>query len=148
LRKPDDDALQSLIAQARSPLSSQLGGPGGSMRAPRPSGGRPYEICVAPAAERLPALSLFRPAICVIITDPDRRNLPDNERLRATFNLTESEARLVTLLAGGETLRRAAEQLKITYGTARTRLAQVFQKTATRRQAELITLVLTTVAIG
>jgi hypothetical protein len=32
----------------------------------------------------------------------------------------------------------------ITYGTARARLAEIFQKTETRRQGQLITLLLTT----
>jgi DNA-binding CsgD family transcriptional regulator len=34
-------------------------------------------------------------------------------------------------------------KLRITYGTARTRLADIFQKTNTHRQAELVTLLLT-----
>jgi DNA-binding CsgD family transcriptional regulator len=43
-------------------------------------------------------------------------------------------------LANGQELKSAAEELGITYGTARSRLAQIFQKTETRRQGELIRL--------
>jgi DNA-binding CsgD family transcriptional regulator len=59
------------------------------------------------------------------------------------FGLTEAEARLADVLAAGEDLRAAALKLRITYGTARTRLAEIFQKTNTHRQAELVTLLLT-----
>jgi DNA-binding CsgD family transcriptional regulator len=60
------------------------------------------------------------------------------------FGLSKAEAQLAALLAAGEELRSAAGQLRITYGTARTRLAQIFQKTDTRRQVELVRLLLTT----
>jgi DNA-binding CsgD family transcriptional regulator len=146
--KPDDDTLQSLIAQALSPVTSPLRSPGGVMRSPRPSGKRPYGIFVAPVSGRLPALALFRPAVSVIITDPDRQTPSSAQIFRAAFGLTEAEARLAAILAAGEDLRGAAEELKITYGTARARLAQIFQKTATRRQGELIRLLLTTVLAG
>jgi DNA-binding CsgD family transcriptional regulator len=48
-------------------------------------------------------------------------------------------------LAAGDDLRTAAANLGITYGTARVRLANVFNKTDTRRQGELIGLLLTAV---
>ena len=146
--KPDDDRLQSLIAQALSPVASPLRSPGGAMRTPRPSGRRPYGIFVAPVLGRLPALALFRPAVCVIITDPDRQTPSSTQIFQTAFGLTEAEARLAALLAAGGDLRGAAEELKITYGTARARLAQIFQKTATRRQGELIRLLLATVVAG
>ena len=50
-------------------------------------------------------------------------------------------------LAAGEGLRSAAQSLGITYGTARARLAEIFQKTETRRQGELVNLLLTTLAL-
>jgi DNA-binding CsgD family transcriptional regulator len=146
--KPDNDKLQSLIAQALSPVASPHKSPGGAMRTPRPSGGRPYGICVVAVSGRLPALALFRPAVCVIITDPDRPTPSSAQIFRAAFGLTDAEAGLAALLAAGEDLRGAAEELKITYGTARSRLAQIFQKTSTRRQGELIRLLLTTVVAG
>jgi DNA-binding CsgD family transcriptional regulator len=77
-----------------------------------------------------------------VITDPELQPASFKERLRMAFSLTESEAQLAALLANGEELREAARKLQITYGTARTRLAQIFQKTDTRRQAELVALLL------
>ncbi len=51
------------------------------------------------------------------------------------------------LLAAGDELRVAATRLGIGYGTARARLADIFRKTDTHRQGELIKLLLTTAAV-
>jgi DNA-binding CsgD family transcriptional regulator len=142
-RKQDSDAFESLIGRALCPIAPTGDSPGGVLRAARPSGKRAYTIVVAPVAGKYPALSALRPAVCVLITDPeDSRPLPI-DRLTEAFGLTQAEAALAALLAAGEELRSAAERLGITYGTARARLAQIFQKTDTRRQGELIQLLLT-----
>jgi DNA-binding CsgD family transcriptional regulator len=83
-----------------------------------------------------------------MISDPHSQRPLPNHILRASFALTEAEARLAALLAAGEELRAAAAKLGITYGTARARLAEIFQKTETRRQGELIKLLLTTLAMA
>lgn len=140
--KQDDSKFQSLIEQALSRSGSRYGG---TMRAQRPSEKQPFGIFVSPLTREYPRLAMFRPAVCVTVTDPDLRPFLPIERLQQSFDLTEAEARLALLLANGEDLRQAAEQLNITYGTARTRLTQIFQKTDTRRQVELVRLMLTTV---
>jgi len=147
-RREDHDRIQALIARAIAPISSALDAPGAIMRAARPSGKRPYTILVAPVAKQHSLLSTFRPAVWVVISDPESEKPLPSARLRTAFGLTEAEARLGALLAGGDDLRSAAEKLGVTYGTARARLAQIFQKTETRRQGELIKLLLTTVAIA
>jgi DNA-binding CsgD family transcriptional regulator len=148
LRRQDNDRLQSLIARALSPIAPSGDSPGGVMRARRPSDKRPYTILVAPVSKRYPALSTLRPAVCIMISDPDNQRPLPGYLLQAAFALTEAEARLAALLASGEELRSAAAKLGITYGTARTRLAEIFQKTETRRQGELIKLLLTTLAMA
>jgi DNA-binding CsgD family transcriptional regulator len=147
-RKQDHDRLQTLIAQVLSAGSSASASAGGAMRAARPSGRRPYAILVTPTSRHYPALSTLRPAVCVVITDPDcQRPLP-NDRLQAVFGLTEAEARLGALLAAGQDLRSAAATLGITYGTARARLTEIFQKTETRRQGELVRVLLTSLGLA
>jgi DNA-binding CsgD family transcriptional regulator len=134
----ENDRLQALLAQTR----------GGTMRASRPSGKRPYGIFVSPVSRRYAALSTVRPTVCVVITDPSRQAPMPVERLQAAFGLTEAEAKLAALLAEGLDLRAAAAKLEITYPTARTRLTTIFQKTETRRQGELIRLLLATLALA
>jgi DNA-binding CsgD family transcriptional regulator len=63
--------------------------------------------------------------------------------LRSHFGLTPAEARLALHLVAGETLRSAEAKLSISYETARTHLKNIFDKTGTCRQAELIVVILT-----
>jgi DNA-binding CsgD family transcriptional regulator len=147
VRKQDNDKFEELVSQAISPIVPVDASHGGAMRALRPSGKRPYGILVSPVSGNYPLLSGLRPAVCIVITDPDCKKPLPNHRLRIAFGLTEAEARLASQLAAGEDMRSAARKLEITYGTARSRLAQIFQKTDTRRQGELIRLLLTTLAV-
>jgi DNA-binding CsgD family transcriptional regulator len=63
--------------------------------------------------------------------------------LRCHFGLTPAEARLALQLVAGETLRAAAVNLGISYETARTELKNIFNKTGTCRQAELVIVIVT-----
>jgi DNA-binding CsgD family transcriptional regulator len=135
----DQARLQQLIGRALNGGSEAVG-----MRVERAPGKRPYGLMVTPLPRRHALLSALRPAVCVVITDPGSDPLIPVERLRAVFGLTEAEGRLAALLASGEDLRATADKLGITYGTARARLAEIFEKTETRRQGELINLLLTT----
>ena len=65
---------------------------------------------------------------------------------RVTHGLTDAEARLVHLLLEGRGLTAAAEQLGLSRNTVHSQLASVFQKTGTRRQGELLSLLLGGVA--
>jgi len=62
---------------------------------------------------------------------------------RCRFGLTPAEARLALHLVAGEALRAAAVKLSITYETARTHLKNIFNKTGTCRQAELVKVIVT-----
>ena len=142
-RTADCERLDALISQALVAVRTQHLAHGAVMRAARPSGRRPYGIHVTTLHRPPAALALFRPAVCVLISDPDRRCGPSAQQLQKLFQLTQAEARLAACLAAGEPLRRSAEQLGVTYGTARSRLTQLFEKTNTRSQSELIRLLLT-----
>ena len=63
--------------------------------------------------------------------------------LRCHFGLTPAEARLALHLVAGETLRSAEAKLSISYETARTHLKNIFDKTGTCRQAELVVAIVT-----
>jgi DNA-binding CsgD family transcriptional regulator/PAS domain-containing protein len=145
-RKQDHDKLHCLIEQATRNAARSVAS--GAMQAPRPSGHRPYLIRVTPVSHRCSGLSVLRPAVCVVITDPDGKNPLHADNLKAAFGLTDAEARLAVLLAAGDNLRGAAQKLAISYGTARSRLAEVFRKTDTHRQGQLIKLLLHAVKLG
>ncbi len=65
-----------------------------------------------------------------------------SEILMALYHLTAAEARLTVDLLAGHGLAWAAGRNSICLNTARTQLKQVFEKTGTHRQAELVGLVL------
>ena len=58
--------------------------------------------------------------------------------LEKRFGLTPAQARLVSHLVAGLSLRSSAEVLGVKYETARTYLKSAFEKTGTHRQAELV----------
>jgi len=62
------------------------------------------------------------------------------ETLRNAFSLSPAEARLVSLLASGATLRQASEIIGVSYSTVMSQIKSCFQKTGTHRQAELVAL--------
>ena len=62
--------------------------------------------------------------------------------MRHLYALTPTESRLADLLLGGLEVRDIAHRLTITLGTARFHLKRVLVKTGTRRQTELMRLML------
>ena len=143
LQRSHDDRKLSRLVQGI--VASACGDDqGGTMAARRPSGLRSYSVRVVPLASTTTSgLSASRLVGCVLVADPERP--PDvSEHLFCTlFDLTRSEALLAARLAAGDDLRTAAMALGITYATARSTLTALFRKTRTRRQPELVRLLLT-----
>jgi DNA-binding CsgD family transcriptional regulator len=84
----------------------------------------------------------------IFVSDPGRHLRPSRERLHSLFGLSHAECGLVELLAAGHSLRAAAARLAITNESARTYLKRIFEKTGTRRQAELVALALAAAPAG
>lgn len=72
---------------------------------------------------------------------------PSPVLLSKLFGLAPSEAMLAILLSEGATLREAAQQLGITENSARTYSKRIFLKTGVRRQADLVRVILRSVAM-
>jgi DNA-binding CsgD family transcriptional regulator len=86
---------------------------------------------------------VFSPArVLLFIVDPfgDSASASADE-LRRAFGLTQAEALLVLKLKDDMPLAVVAEQIGITYQTARTHLKNIMHKTQTKRQAELLSIV-------
>lgn len=81
-----------------------------------------------------------RPRACVIITRPGKHADPDVLPLAELFGLTPVETRLVCELVRGLNLQEASRALRLKVQTVRTYLKQIFQKTGTHRQVELVQL--------
>ena len=72
---------------------------------------------------------------------------PSLSLLTKMFGLAPSEAMLAILLSEGATLREAAKELGITENSARTYSKRIFMKAGVGRQADLIRLILRSVAM-
>lgn len=62
------------------------------------------------------------------------------QRISLIFGLTPKEAALAAALATGRTLKEAADERFISIATARTQLAQIFRKTNTDQQSQMVAL--------
>jgi DNA-binding CsgD family transcriptional regulator len=106
---------------------------------PRPSGRRALQLLAMPTLSRGVLLTPGSAAVVVFVIDPEAYGAIDAELL-TSLGLTPAEARLARRLAAGESVREAAQALGVSYETARSQLKQVFAKTGTRRQGELVAL--------
>jgi DNA-binding CsgD family transcriptional regulator len=142
----ENAALSRLIGEATLTATGQGLSSGGALSLPRPSLRRPLAVLVAPFRVAHTTMLSRQPAVVVLVSDPEAKPRTTPELLAQLYGLTGREAALVTLLLDGLDLRDAAEQLALSMNTVRTHLREVFHKTGTRRQAELVALVLRSVA--
>jgi DNA-binding CsgD family transcriptional regulator len=137
----DGRELRGATVEVTGRLRAALAG-AGPVLLPRPSGRRPLSVVVAPLPSRRAALSSDGAAAAVFVTDPEATQAPDVETIRRLFDLAPAEARLVQCLVSGESLEEAARTLGLKLETVRSRIKDVFVKTDTHRQADLVRLVL------
>jgi DNA-binding CsgD family transcriptional regulator/PAS domain-containing protein len=132
------DLVHAVIFRLPMPRS------GGAVAIPRSNARQPYSVLVAPLPKRPVDWGGFHPVAIAFITHPTPPSKMEFV-LQALYRLTRAEARLAAALANGQGLGRAAEELKITRNTAKTQLQQIFAKTQTSRQAELVRLLMAVV---
>lgn len=135
----DTTALHRLIAGCTSGAADA----GGSIALSRTAGSAPLFLVVAPVRAAGNGVSSRQPVALVFVTDPERAVPVSARQLRDGFGLTPAEAAVALELIAGDGLRAVANRLGISLGTVRTHLSQVFAKTGTRRQAELVRLIFT-----
>jgi DNA-binding CsgD family transcriptional regulator len=97
----------------------------------------------APSASRLPTASA-RLDLSALQDMP----LPCEVLMVHLFNLTPAEARLARCISTGDAVEKAAATLKIKLSTARTQLSALFAKTSTRRQSQLVGLLVRVAHLG
>lgn len=142
----DSKRLRDTIDQA---IASRLaGGDGGFVRAFRCEDGAHEGLGILVRAIRRDrtAPADLGPAVVVYATDAGR--MGSFERLvAALFDLSPSEARLAALLTQGMTLAEAAQETGLTESTVRSYSKRIFSKVGVSRQADLVRLILRSVAM-
>jgi DNA-binding CsgD family transcriptional regulator len=145
-----DARLQRLVVDA---IAAQRGGTTGMARAlriPRPSNRQDYGLVIKPVPLSEWAEGQASPFLAVFISDPEGLEAVSEQALRtslqALFQLTPAEANLAIKLARGMSLAEVSTAQNISQHTARAQLKSIFSKTGVTRQAELVRLVLKSVA--
>src|SRR5262249_34289346 len=87
-------------------------------------------------------LSSLEPSALVFISDLTSPIRSRYSVLQQLYGLSPTEARLAGALAQGLELREVAEFMSMAYETARFHLKRLMTKTGTRRQMDLIRLIL------
>lgn len=106
---------------------------------PRLSGGRPYLVLIPGqrfSADETPD------AVVLLIIDTEQRTKVSGDTLVRLYNLTPSETRVALMLIDGKRLDQIAEELDVAQTTVVFHLKNLFRKTDTNRQADLIRVLL------
>jgi DNA-binding CsgD family transcriptional regulator len=85
---------------------------------------------------------LERAVAAICVTDPSQIEDAPEDIVARRHGLTPAEAKVAVAITSGQSARQIAEALGISYHTLRTHLKHIFAKTNTRRQGELIRLIL------
>jgi DNA-binding CsgD family transcriptional regulator len=85
-------------------------------------------------------MALRRAGVLVVLCRKHGGRTLSAALLRRLYGLTPTEARIAQMLSLGQSLEEIAGTLQIRAGTSRSHLKQVFQKTGTRRQGQLASL--------
>ncbi len=101
----------------------------------------PLQVLVFPAGQAPPGPGPQAGA-AIFLCDPERHIQMAPAALAQLYGLTPAESRLAGLLVSGTALTEAAVELGVSHQTVRTHLKRIFTKTGTKRQAELVGLLL------
>jgi DNA-binding CsgD family transcriptional regulator/GAF domain-containing protein len=141
--RAETTALRRIIADALAiPGRARRGG--GALSLSRPSRKRSLEVLVTvlgPTAAARLGDSGARAAM--FVSDPTATISTDAQVLQQLYGLTPTEARVAAGLAGGLSIRDIADANTMTMNTARWHAKNVFAKTDTAGQGDLIRLLLT-----
>jgi DNA-binding CsgD family transcriptional regulator/PAS domain-containing protein len=135
-RSSENGRLREIVAKAISAGRSKSAEHGGAMLVSR-ADKRPLQVLAAPFISQSSVAPKLAVAV-VFISDPEKKPTFRSEILREFYRFTQAETRLAALLADGHSLNEAAELHSVTQETVRSQLKAIFQKTGTKRQAELV----------
>jgi DNA-binding CsgD family transcriptional regulator/PAS domain-containing protein len=136
----DTRRLRQTIADYAEP-ASELGGGGGRFQLSRRDRG-PLTVLLIRHRTQVTWTDILRPTAILFVTEAEQAAVLRSERFSHDFGLTRAEAVFAVEISKGDGLQATASRLGVSLTTVRTHLAHVFDKTGTRRQAELVRLML------
>lgn len=101
-----------------------------------------HSIIAHPVLLRGMSADLFWMAdVAVFLITPDQNEIVGENYLELLFGLSRAEAQIATMLAEGLEPQQIAGRRKVSVGTTRVQIKNIFQKTNVHRQADLIKIV-------
>jgi len=140
-----NQTLQNLMAAVYHPKMPLSAKSGGIVKIPRKSRGRPYSAMLVPLCAKKVS-GADEAAVAIFLFDPNLRKTSAIDLFVSSYELSRSEAVLAHHLAMGGSLEEAAEMRGVSRNTVKSQLHSIFAKTNTNRQAELVSLLLHSVA--
>ena len=114
----------------------------GVLPIPRTDGAKPYQMIAIPLNHQSRLGSGWQcPMALIVVSNPLSGSALTREQMQTLFGLTAAEARVALRLAEGKTLQEISDEHDVSSNTTRAQLKQVFIKTGSRRQAELVKIV-------
>ena len=117
-----------------------------ALSVPRSAGRSDLGLVIRPVPTSQWSEGQSSPCAAVFISDPDLHDRASQHVLGELLGLSPAEANLAILLARGLSLAESSESQNISPHTARAQLKSIFAKTGVSRQAELVRLILKSVA--
>ena len=140
------DELRRALAGAAETGAGNGEDAGAVMRLLRPSGRSPLEVVVTPMSVESSPLFEHRATSAIFVSEPDVQVNGSPERLRRIYGFTPVEAEVAARIAAGMRLPAISDALGITIHTVRGHLKQLFVKTDTHRQPDLVRVLVTGLA--
>jgi DNA-binding CsgD family transcriptional regulator len=142
----DEPILRGLVASCASQAGAETSS-GGETVLRRGAGRLSLDVLVTPiqpetAMATIPWTFPQRAVAIVLVSDPGAEMQARVESLRDRFGFTRAEATFALEIIRGDGRQAAADRLGISAATARSHLSNIFDKTGSRRQAELVRLLM------
>jgi DNA-binding CsgD family transcriptional regulator len=141
----DGRTLRRLIASCAAMANAETG-PGGHIVLRRAAGRLPLDVLVTPIQPEIATATIPwtfpRCAVAIVLVSDPEPAKARVESLRDRFGFTPAEATFALEIIKGDGRQAAADRLGISVATARSHLSSIFDKTGSRRQAELVRLLM------
>jgi DNA-binding CsgD family transcriptional regulator len=134
--------LRRLVAEASDTRAGKGEKAAAVLRLVRPSGRPALEAVVAPICPESSSLFHERATAAIFVSESGAQSERPVARLRRIYGLTPAAAEVASRLVQGMRLPAISEDLGISIHTVRGHLKQLFARTGTHRQAELIRVLL------
>lgn len=137
-RPQQTNALRDMIDLALSRAAAGSRQPTQALALSRNSGRRSLFAIACPLARG--PVATGEPVVAIFVSDPERRLSQAAEAVAQLYGLTPAETRLAMALSKGQRLDEIADEFGISRNTVNYTMKNLFRKTDTDRQADLISL--------